>query len=136
MDAIYLIPIGILGLVRWLSWLVRRIPAALYRPISTGHRETLSLVVPVYQEDPDMFRRALDSWVANDVDQIICVVDVTDQDCLDIARSYPAPVEVIVTDVPGKRDALRKGWEASRTSLVALVDSDTLWAGNVATLVC
>ncbi|HVF14962.1 MAG TPA: glycosyltransferase, partial [Acidimicrobiales bacterium] len=46
------------------------------------------------------------------------------------------PVEVIVTDVPGKRDALRKGWEASRTSLVALVDSDTLWAGNVATLVC
>jgi len=136
MDAVYLVPIGILGLVRWVSWLVRRIPAALYRPMSTGHRESLAIVVPVYQEDPDIFRRALDSWMANDVDEIICVVDRTDQACLDIARACPSPVRVIVTDVPGKRDALRKGWTAARSSLVALVDSDTMWAGNLARLVC
>jgi len=34
--------------------------------------------------------------------------------------------------VPGKRDALRRGWRAARTELVALVDSDTIWADDVA----
>jgi hyaluronan synthase len=37
-----------------------------------------------------------------------------------------------VTGVPGKRHALRLGWEAARTPLVALVDSDTFWAPDAA----
>ena len=46
------IPLGVLGLVRWASWLIRRVPASLYRPARTGHFEPLTIVVPVYQEDP------------------------------------------------------------------------------------
>ena len=38
--------------------------------------------------------------------------------------------------MPGKRDALRKGWNAASTDLVALVDSDTIWAPDVAAEVC
>jgi cellulose synthase/poly-beta-1,6-N-acetylglucosamine synthase-like glycosyltransferase len=118
------IPLGLLGLVRWASWLIRRIPAALYRPARTGHFEPLTIVVPVYQENPRVFRQALESWLVNDVIEVICVIDQTDAACLRIARQYP--VQVIPTDVPGKRDALRRGWEAARTPLVALVDSDTI----------
>ena len=136
MELVYLIPLGVLGIVRWLSWFVRRIPAVLYRPMRTGHRERLSIVVPVYQEDPEIFRRALDSWVANDVEEIICVVDTTDEECMQIARQYGDPVRVVPTDVPGKRDALRLGWTLARTPLVALVDSDTIWAADVASEVC
>jgi cellulose synthase/poly-beta-1,6-N-acetylglucosamine synthase-like glycosyltransferase len=128
------IPLGVLGLVRWASWLVRRVPASLYRPFRTGHYEPLTVVVPVYQEDPGVFRQALESWLANDVLEVICVIDRTDQVCLRIANEYR--VRVIPTDVPGKRDALRRGWEAARTPLVALVDSDTIWAGDVAVRVC
>jgi cellulose synthase/poly-beta-1,6-N-acetylglucosamine synthase-like glycosyltransferase len=128
------IPLGVLGLVRWASWLVRRVPASLYRPFQTGHHEPLTVVVPVYQEDPRVFRQALESWLANDVVEVICVIDHTDQACIRIARGYR--VRVIPTDVPGKRDALRRGWEAAQTSLVALVDSDTIWAGDVAARVC
>lgn len=136
MDAVYLIPIGLLGLVRWISWLLRRIPAVLYRPMTTGHREPLSVVVPVYQEDPVIFRRAIDSWLASGVDEIVLVIDVTDRDCLKVAARFGKLVRIVVTNVPGKRDALRRGWEAATSPLVALVDSDTIWASDVAALVC
>jgi hyaluronan synthase len=131
-------PLGVLGLVRWSFWLVRRVPAVLYTPYGGHFRAPLSVVVPVYQEDPEVFTTALHSWLANGVQRVILVVDVTDAACLDIAYRYAAahPVTVIVTDVPGKRDALRRGWNAATTELVALVDSDTIWAPDVAVEVC
>ncbi|MDQ4132632.1 MAG: glycosyltransferase [Actinomycetota bacterium] len=134
MDLAVYVPLGILGLIRWCCWLIRRIPASLYRPFRSDHREPMTVVTPVYQEDPDIFRAAIESWLANNVDEVICVIDVTDERAQTIAAEYP--VRVIVTDVPGKRDALRKGWEAATTPLVALVDSDTIWARDVADRVC
>ncbi len=124
-------PLGILGLIRWGTWLIRRIPAVLYKPISNNHRLPMSIVVPTYQEDPVIFAAAIESWLANDVEEVILVIDSSDTTCQEIARRYP--VTVVITDVPGKRDALRKGWRAARTELVALVDSDTIWAPDVAT---
>ncbi|MDT7747627.1 MAG: hypothetical protein QOD96_1289, partial [Pseudonocardiales bacterium] len=122
-------PLGILGLIRWSLWLVRRVPAVLYTPIVGDYRLPMSIVVPVYQEDPEIFETAIRSWLDNRVAEIILVIDVTDAACIAIARRYP--VTVLLTDVPGKRDALRKGWNAASTELVALVDSDTIWAPDV-----
>jgi hyaluronan synthase len=128
------LPLGLIGLVRWACWLCRRVPAALYRPVHNDFRASMTVVVPVYQEDPEIFAWAIESWLANQVDEVVLVIDVTDQQCLQVASRYP--VTVVETDVPGKRDALRKGWEAARTDLVALVDSDTIWARDVAAEVC
>jgi hyaluronan synthase len=128
------VPLAFVGLVRWTTWLIRRIPASLYQPYRGHHRATLSVVVPVYREDPEIFARAIESWLANRVADVVLVIDVTDRACMDVAARYP--VRVIETDVPGKRDALRRGWEACRTELVALVDSDTIWAEDVAEEVC
>lgn len=129
-----IIPIGILGIVRWASWLIRRLPAVMYRPFEPGHREPLTVVTPVYQEDPVVFRAAVESWLANEgVQEVIAVIDETDTACIEIAKSLP--IQMIVTDVPGKRDALRRGWEVAKTDIVALVDSDTVWADDVAALV-
>jgi hyaluronan synthase len=127
-------PLGVLGLVRWATWLVRRIPAVLYKPIVNNYRLPMSVVVPTYQEDPVIFAMAIESWLANDVEEVILVIDSSDTTCQEIARRYP--VTVVITDVPGKRDALRRGWRAARTELVALVDSDTIWAPDVAVEVC
>jgi cellulose synthase/poly-beta-1,6-N-acetylglucosamine synthase-like glycosyltransferase len=129
-HSVAFIPLGLLGLIRWASWLVRRVPAALYRPAYNDHRLPISIVVPVYQEDPRVFAQAIESWLANDPDQIVLVIDVTDDVCQEVAARYP--VTVVITDIPGKRDALRRGWELCQTPLVALVDSDTIWAGDVA----
>jgi cellulose synthase/poly-beta-1,6-N-acetylglucosamine synthase-like glycosyltransferase len=129
-DGLVYLPLGVLGLIRWSCWLVRRIPAALYRPVVSDHFEAITVVVPVYQEDPELFAHAIRSWLANDVAEVILVIDVSDTDCQQVAARYP--VRVVVTDVPGKRDALRRGWELARTPLVALVDSDVVWSADVA----
>ena len=130
-DYLYWVPLGVLGVVRWAFWLVRRIPATLYRSVHNDHRASMSVVVPVYQEDPRIFELAIASWLQNAVDEVILVIDESDTVCQQVAARYP--VTVVVTDVPGKRDALRRGWEAARTELVALVDSDVIWADNAAT---
>jgi cellulose synthase/poly-beta-1,6-N-acetylglucosamine synthase-like glycosyltransferase len=131
---IALTPLGVLGFIRWSFWLVRRVPAVLYVPVRDNYRLPISLVVPVYQEDPEIFATAIESWLANQVEEIVLVIDATDGVCVEVAQRYP--VTVIVTDVPGKRDALRRGWNACTTELVALVDSDTIWASNVVEEVC
>jgi cellulose synthase/poly-beta-1,6-N-acetylglucosamine synthase-like glycosyltransferase len=123
-------PLGVLGLVRWSFWLVRRIPAVLYTPVLTGPRLPMSIVVPVYQEDPVVLAAAIESWLDNHVSEVILVIDSSDPVCLEVASRYS--VTVIVTEQPGKRDALRKGWNHASTDLVALVDSDTIWAPDVA----
>jgi hyaluronan synthase len=127
-------PLGVLGLIRWATWLVRRIPAVLYKPVVNNYRLPMSIVVPTYQEDPEIFAMAIESWLANRVEEVILVIDASDTTCQEIARRYP--VRIVITDVPGKRDALRRGWRAARTELVALVDSDTIWAPDVAAEVC
>lgn len=133
-DYLYFLPLGLLGMVRWVSWLIRRFPASLYRPVQNNHREPISVVVPVYQEDPVIFARAIESWLANDVAEIILVIDASDKVCQEVALRYA--VTVVTTTIPGKRDALRVGWERAGTPLVALVDSDTIWAEDVADRVC
>jgi cellulose synthase/poly-beta-1,6-N-acetylglucosamine synthase-like glycosyltransferase len=127
-------PLGVLGLIRWSFWLVRRIPAVLYKPVTNNFRLSMSIVVPTYQEDPVIFAAAIESWLANRVAEVILVIDESDKICMEVASRYP--VTVIKTNIPGKRDALRVGWNHAKTDLVALVDSDTIWAQDVAAEVC
>jgi hyaluronan synthase len=84
----------------------------------------------VYNEDPQLFRMAIESWIANGPDRIIAVVDVTDTACMAIAESFPE-IDVIPIDVPGKRPALAAGVDATKTDIVVLVDSDVIWEGDV-----
>lgn len=87
---------------------------------------TATIVTPVYNEDPVLFRRAIESWIANRPERIIAVVDVTDTTCMAIAESYPE-VDVLPIDIPGKRAALAAGIDATTTEIVVLVDSDVIW---------
>lgn len=129
-NIFFLIPIGLIGLFRWLMWLAKRIPAMFYRPIHNSYNCTATIVTPVYNEDPVLFRKAIESWIANKPDQIIAVVDVTDTTCMQIAAEYPQ-VQVIPIDIPGKRPALAAGVDATTTDIVVLVDSDVIWEHDV-----
>jgi len=125
-----LIPIGIIGLIRWFMWLMKRIPALFYRPIQNNYTTTATIVTPVYNEDPLLFRRAIESWIANKPDRILAVIDITDTDCMAVAAEYPQ-VEVVPIAIPGKRAALALGVDMTQTELVVLVDSDVLWEPDV-----
>jgi cellulose synthase/poly-beta-1,6-N-acetylglucosamine synthase-like glycosyltransferase len=125
-----LIPIGALGVWRWMMWLAKRIPALFYRPIENDYDCTATIVTPVYNEEPALFRLAIESWLLNGPDRIIAVVDVTDEACMAIAHSY-AEIDVIPIDIPGKRAALAAGVDAANTDIVVLVDSDVIWERDV-----
>ena len=126
------LPLGIIGVVRWSLWLSRRMTSFLYRPVpAVSEPEPVSVITPVYDEDPKAFLSALDSWIAERPAEIIAVIDASDTRCIsifqDAAGASPVPLRLIVTTTPGKRPALAEGIRAAKSDIVALVDSDTLW---------
>lgn len=130
-------PIGIIGAWRWSVWLVQKIFAYRYEPIPISkipYRATLSVVTPVYNEDPELFHRGLTSWKENGVDEIIAVIDATDKRCIEtfntFKKTFPKST-LIVTEEPGKRPALARGIEAAQGEILALVDSDTIWDPHI-----
>ncbi len=133
--SLFYLPLGLIGLVRWSIWLFRRIVASRYQVYEGTFSTTLTVVTPVYQEDPEIFDHALRSWLADDaVTEVICVIDMTDTPCLAVAQRIAdgdERVKIGQTSVPGKRDALWRGWSLATSEIVALVDSDTIWLPDV-----
>lgn len=137
------IPLSIIGAWRWSYWIVRRIGASLYRPHlqpldSNAPRPTVSIVTPVYNEDPVVFEEAMQSWIKNGVDEIIAVIDKSNtRHIVDFERRYvnnqsvSTTCRLLVTPKPGKRAALCDGLTAASGDLIALVDSDTIWSNDV-----
>src|ERR671916_2546033 len=73
-----LLPIGLVGLLSWSVWTVRKLLSMRYRPTVNDFRTTTSVVVPSYHEDPDVLERCLDTWLAQDPTEVIVVLDVED----------------------------------------------------------
>lgn len=133
------IPISIIGVWRWSFWVIRRTAAAMYRPKpgtwpADTPKPTITVITPVYNEDPEFFEKAMQSWIANGVDEIIAVIDKTNtRHIVNYERNYASNKHIqtkcrmIVTPKPGKRAALCDGIEQAKGDLIALVDSDTIW---------
>jgi cellulose synthase/poly-beta-1,6-N-acetylglucosamine synthase-like glycosyltransferase len=129
------IPLGVIGIWRWIVWGIKKTGALLYIPIQEKSASLgLSIVTPVYNEDPKTFSLALRSWERNYPDEIIAVIDKSDKDCIrafnEFCRNRPW-IKLMVTNKPGKRQALADGILEAKNPIVALVDSDTLWDTNI-----
>ena len=125
-------PLGVIGIWRWSVWIAKKVIAKKYRPVGkNGYNNTLSIVVPVYNEEPpDIFFKALESWISNEPDEIIAVIDYTDEVCIESFKKFQEKnnkLILIVTKRPGKREALSDGIMAAKGNIIALVDSDTIW---------
>jgi cellulose synthase/poly-beta-1,6-N-acetylglucosamine synthase-like glycosyltransferase len=131
----FYVPLGIIGIWRWLVWGVKRSGAALYKPIPEyASKYTLSIITPVYDEDPETFNLALQSWERNKPDEIIAVMDERDKDCIRVFQTFCKKrpwAKLIVTPKPGKRQALADGILEAKSEIVALVDSDTIWDSRI-----
>jgi cellulose synthase/poly-beta-1,6-N-acetylglucosamine synthase-like glycosyltransferase len=131
----FYVPLGIVGIWRWLVWAVKRTGAALYQPMpGDASNRTLSIITPVYNEDPATFNMALQSWERNKPDEIIAVMDERDKDCINVFQRFCKNrpwAKLIVTPKPGKRQALADGILEAKSEIVALVDSDTIWDSNI-----
>jgi hyaluronan synthase len=131
------IPLAAVGTWRWSVWIFKRICAQRYKPIAVRipqYYSTLSVITPVYNENPHSFGTALNSWQSNNPDELIAVIDYTDIDCIktfeEFSKNKPW-AKLIVTPKPGKRPSLAEGILSAKSDIVALVDSDTIWAPNI-----
>lgn len=137
------LPISIIGIWRWSYWIVRRTAAKMYRPKTTEWpaslpEPTVSVVTPVYNEDPAIFRQAIDSWIKNGASEIIAVIDKSNiRHIVEFERHFASDKKLgtkcrmVVTPKPGKRAALCDGIMAAKGDIIALVDSDTIWDDHV-----
>jgi cellulose synthase/poly-beta-1,6-N-acetylglucosamine synthase-like glycosyltransferase len=123
-----LIPLGLAGLLVWGLWLYRVVLSRLAKPVVNGFRTSVSVVVPSYREDPEILVRCLDSWLSQDPQEVIIVVDVGDTECHAKLREVTDPrLRVLVYEHAGKRSALGVGIRAARGEVVVFADSDTWW---------
>ncbi|MGH8940685.1 MAG: glycosyltransferase, partial [Actinomycetes bacterium] len=121
-------PMGLVGLCSWTVWLLRRTLSRRYRPVVNLYRTSTSVVVPVYREDPDVLERCLATWMGEQPDELILVVDAADTDVLARLQAHRDPrLRVIPFRHRGKRSALGVGIRAASRDLVVLADSDTQW---------
>jgi cellulose synthase/poly-beta-1,6-N-acetylglucosamine synthase-like glycosyltransferase len=131
------IPLGIIGLWRWGIWMFKKLGSLYYIPIDPGNQienYTMGIITPVYNENPTVFKIALDSWQSNKPDELIAVIDQNDVPCIRVFQEFAQNkpwAKLIVTPKPGKRPALADGILVSKCDIVALVDSDTIWAHNI-----
>lgn len=130
----FLIPLGIVGLWRWSVWTFKEIVARNYKPATHALKANVSIVTPVYNEDPHVFKKALLSWKNNKPAEIIAIIDYTDKKCIQVFRDFAKKdknTHLIITKTPGKRPALARGIGKAKHDIVALIDSDTIWDKNV-----
>ena len=132
---IYL-PLGVIGFWRWSVWLFKKSTSFLYKPKLSCNEVhyKYSIITPVYNEDPKIFEQAIKSWIRNEPDEIIGVIDESDNRCIEVFQSlanHYAFMKLIIARKPGKRPALAEGIKEARNKIIALVDSDTIWAENI-----
>jgi hyaluronan synthase len=131
---LFYVPLGIIGIWRWSVWIIRKVISLFYRSPKGTYQTSLSIVVPVYNEDPELFQLALYSWEANKPDEIIAVIDYTNTNSIEIFKNFAknfSGAKLIITKKPGKRSALADGTRAAGSEIVALVDSDVIWSPDI-----
>lgn len=110
----------------WLLWLLRVVLAAQYRPFDGTFTGTTSVVIPVVDEDPELFADVLGRIVMSRPDEVVVVINGPRNPRLE-AVCQRMGVRWAWTETPGKRNALRIGFGLTTGDVVVLVDSDTLW---------
>ncbi|MBZ5740222.1 glycosyltransferase [Nocardioides mangrovi] len=124
----WILPFGIIGMISWGFWLVRKLISASARPVVNDFRTTATIVVPSYHEDPDVLLRCLETWLAEGPSRIIIVLDVADTEAKERIDALGHPhVEAHLFKHRGKRSALGYGMRLVDTELLILIDSDTVW---------
>jgi len=110
----------------WVVWLIKFGFAKRYRVKYTQDYQTsVSVIIPTYNEDPDLFKDALQSTVDNNPDEIIIVFDSPNENLEEIARSFPK-VKTIIIPKNGKRTAFATGLVNATGEIIILKDSDTI----------
>ena len=105
----------------WVLWAVKVLLSRRYRPWTAPYRPTTSVVVPVVDEPPDLFREVLRRIAAQEPDETIVVINGPRNPALEaICNQCPGELTWTWTPVAGKRNAIRAGVEGTIRQGVAV----------------
>jgi cellulose synthase/poly-beta-1,6-N-acetylglucosamine synthase-like glycosyltransferase len=117
--------------------LVRGYYARRYKGYDKGldrNKVKVSVIIPEYNEDLDIFEKCLKSVVENKPDEIIVVYDDNRKEIEKIAKKYGAKAFNVVglgaKERIGKRGALALGWLMATGDIIVQIDSDTILRPN------
>ncbi|GIL26601.1 glycosyltransferase family 2 protein [Actinocatenispora comari] len=119
-------PFAVFMAVIWLLWLTKAILARQYRPWQADWRTTTSVVIPVVDEEEELFVSVLERIVVQHPTEIIVVINGPRNETLEKVCERVGVVWTW-TKTPGKRNAVDIGVSMARGEIVVLVDSDTMW---------
>lgn len=126
----------------WLRWIILNGLALFYRVYTEPYYRRVSVIIPVVDEDPEIFRDVLEriqtevqQWIKRKKrmtggSEIIVVINGPRNLTLEAVCKEFALVRTIYTARRGKRNALKLGVLAARGEIAVLVDSDTRWTGK------
>lgn len=129
-----------------IRWAVIFFPALRYRKYNgaPGVSFFTSVIIPVVDEDPELFRDVMTRILSQRPDEVIVVINgpenpalkeivgETAAACNETPESKSVRTECLYTPIPGKRNAIRLGMEqvSENSDITILVDSDTIWTEN------
>jgi hyaluronan synthase len=113
----------------WSLWWLRVTLGRFYQPWSFPWDATASVIIPVVDESPALFRYMLARIVEQQPFEIIVVINGPPNPPLEQVCDALG-VKWLWTGTPGKRNAIRIGVEAASGELAVLVDSDTVWTAD------
>ncbi|HLZ14845.1 MAG TPA: glycosyltransferase family 2 protein [Candidatus Saccharimonadales bacterium] len=111
----------------WIRWFIVNIPALLYRPAVTKHRARKSVIIPVVDEAPEVFRAVLKSIQRQRPQETIVVINGPKNRTLEKVCDEFKGITRRWTRKPGKRNAIKLGMRYATGDIIVLVDSDTIW---------
>jgi hyaluronan synthase len=112
----------------WVLWAVKVLLSRRYRPWTAPYRPTTSVVIPVVDEPPELFREVLGRIGDQAPDETIVVINGPRNPALEaVCNDFAGRLTWTWTPVAGKRNAIRIGVEMASGDVIVLVDSDTLW---------
>ena len=120
---------GVFSFWVWAIWALKTGLSRRYKPWTSAHTATTSVVIPVVDEPLDLFRDVLQRIIKQEPDEIVVVINGHHNPGLETVCSEMG-VYWTWTPQPGKRNAIRIGVECAHGDIVVLVDSDTIWTDD------
>lgn len=113
----------------WIIWLSKAIVSLFYKNYKENFSISNSVVIPVVDEDPKFFEMVLSSIIRNKPDEVLVVINGKRNEAIEkVCQKFTKEnVKFTWTKTPGKRNALKLGFEKAKGEIVLIVDSDTLW---------
>ncbi len=111
----------------WILFTLRWIYSKKYKPYIEPYKESISVVIPVYNENFKLFNRCLKSVSNEGPDEIIVVINgggKNESAYKKIAKKYNAKVYTLPE--PAKRPATALGIKNAKYDIILLLDSDTV----------